>query len=113
MLQNYVISELQLRNIISGIALSCSFMDTTTSQSRSNKFLFLSYLSSKVHTSDPQSVSEMKDDIKREIIQIPPDILSSTLLSAISRMQCIVCKMDTLKTCNYYNFFPFSLLHCH
>lgn len=119
MLQNYVIPELQQRNVISDIVwmqdgapphiaqcvrpvLQQHFGDRVISRNfavswppRSPDltpmdFWFWGYLKSKVYTPGPRDVSELKDAIKREVMQIPPVILRSSLLSTISRMQCVV-----------------------
>lgn len=119
MLQNYVIPELQQRNVVNDIVwmqdgapphvatcvrqvLQQNFGDRVISRNfavswppRSPDltpmdFWFWGYLKSKVYTSNPRDLSELKDAIKREVIQIPPAMLRSSLLSTISRMQCVI-----------------------
>ena len=72
-------------------------------------FCFWSYLKSKVHTSNPLSLSGLIYAIKWEDLQIPPTMIHLSLLSTISRMQCV----GTLKTCNSNNSLFFSLLVCY
>ena len=59
------------------------------------KFWFSDYLNSKVCTTSSTDASELKDDIKGDI------------------MQYIKLYADKLKACNVSkNFFPYPLLHC-
>lgn len=53
-------------------------------------FWFWSYLKSKVYTSNPRYLAELNDAVKREVIPISPVMLHSSLLSTISRMQCVI-----------------------
>ena len=44
----------------------------------------------RVYICNPQTLSKLKDSIKREMVNIPHTMLRSALLSIISRMHCVI-----------------------
>ena len=53
-------------------------------------FWLWEFINFRVYICNPQTLSELKDSIKREIANIPHTMLRSALLPTISRMQCII-----------------------
>ena len=56
---------------------------------------FWGYIKSRVYICNPQTFSEIKDSINREIANIPHTMLLSALLSSISCMQCVIACDNT------------------
>ncbi|GFT14517.1 uncharacterized protein TNCV_4004611 [Trichonephila clavipes] len=53
-------------------------------------FWFWGYLKSTVYLCNPQTLSDLKDSIRREIGNIPRVMLRAAILSTVSRMQCVI-----------------------
>ncbi|GFV75722.1 uncharacterized protein TNCV_1756501 [Trichonephila clavipes] len=53
-------------------------------------FWFWGYLKSTVYLCNPQTLSDLKDSIRREIGNIPRAMLGAAILSTVSRMQCVI-----------------------
>ncbi|GFU79267.1 uncharacterized protein TNCV_2137901 [Trichonephila clavipes] len=53
-------------------------------------FWFWGYLKSTVYLCNPQTLSDLKDSIRREIGNIPRAMLRAAILSTVSRMQCVI-----------------------
>lgn len=53
-------------------------------------FWFWGYLKSRVYLCNPQTLSDLKDSIRREIGNIPRAMLRAATLSTVSRMQCVI-----------------------
>ncbi|GFV18026.1 uncharacterized protein TNCV_168301 [Trichonephila clavipes] len=53
-------------------------------------FWFWGYLKSTVYLCTPQTLSDLKDSIRREIGNIPRAMLRAAILSTVSRMQCVI-----------------------
>ena len=127
MLQNYVISEFQKRNVLNGIvwmenralphvrryvrpiyinSLVIESFPFTLQFHHFNPPTFLRWVSSfwgylqyKVYTHGPWVVSKLKGVMKLEVIQISGVILCSSSLSTISYFHCVVtAKIDKLET---------------
>ncbi|GFW07462.1 uncharacterized protein TNCV_3915951 [Trichonephila clavipes] len=119
MLKNYVLPELRRRNALNDIVwmqdgapphiarsvkrlLDQHFGDRIISRyypfpspARSPDltpmdFWFWGYLKSTVYLCTPQTLSDLKDSIRREIGNIPRAMLRAAILSTVSRMQCVI-----------------------
>ncbi|GFX59031.1 DUF4817 domain-containing protein [Trichonephila clavipes] len=53
-------------------------------------FWLWGYLKSRVYLSDPSSLSELKDAIRREVSSIHPDVLHSTVAGFVTRLECLL-----------------------
>ncbi|GFX48412.1 uncharacterized protein TNCV_4614081 [Trichonephila clavipes] len=53
-------------------------------------FWLWGYLKSHVYLSDPSSLSELKDAIRREISSIHPDMLQSAVAGFVTRLECLL-----------------------
>ncbi|GFV54609.1 uncharacterized protein TNCV_3578631 [Trichonephila clavipes] len=53
-------------------------------------FWLWGYLKSRVYLSDPSSLSELKDVIRREVSSIHPDMLNSSVAGFVTRLECLL-----------------------
>ncbi|GBN96685.1 hypothetical protein AVEN_246541-1 [Araneus ventricosus] len=75
-------------------------------------FWFLGYLKSKVYTSNSLDLSELKDAIKREVIQTAPCYVRHCWKKSPACNALSSAKVGTLKTWNSNKKFFFPLLSC-
>ncbi|GFV64761.1 uncharacterized protein TNCV_3275321 [Trichonephila clavipes] len=53
-------------------------------------FWLWGYLKSRVYLSGPSSLSELKNDIRREVSSIDPDVLHSTVAGFVTHLECLL-----------------------